>query len=43
MRVDLFEANRKIYFSEITLYPCGGYMLFENEHQDIEMGKSLQL
>lgn len=43
MRVDLYEVNRKIYFSEITLYPCGSYMPFENEHQDVEMGKLLQL
>ena len=43
LRVDLYEINGKIYFSELTFYPCGGFMLFRNPKHDLEIGKMLTL
>ena len=43
LRVDLYQINEKIYFSELTFSPCGGFMPFKNEHDDIEIGKMLNL
>ncbi len=43
VRVDLYNINGKIYFSEFTFTPCGGYMPFEPESFDLEMGKLLNL
>ncbi len=43
LRVDLYEINGKIYFSELTFYPCSGFMPFENPEHDLEIGKMLNL
>lgn len=43
LRVDLYEINGHIYFSELTFSPCSGYMPFANRTQDREMGKFLNL
>lgn len=43
VRVDLYEINNQIYFSEFTFTPCGGYMPFEPEEYDLEIGKLLIL
>ncbi len=43
VRIDLYEINDKVYFSEITFYPCGGYMPFEPEEYDMKIGKLLQI
>ena len=43
LRVDLYEINGKIYFSELTFYPCGGFMPFKNPEHDLEIGKMLIL
>lgn len=43
MRVDLYEINGKIYFSELTLDPCGGYSPFEPEEWDAKLGEWLTL
>lgn len=43
IRVDLYEINDKIYFSELTFTPGSGWMAFKNESEDIAMGKFLNL
>lgn len=43
LRVDLYEINEKIYFSELTLCPCSGMMPFEPEEWDEKLGEWLKL
>lgn len=43
LRVDLYEINGKIYFSELTFSPCSGYMPFKNAEHDVEIGQLLHL
>ena len=43
VRVDLYQINETIYFSELTFSPCGGFCPFEKKEQDIEIGKLLHL
>ncbi|HFR3426663.1 TPA: ATP-grasp fold amidoligase family protein, partial [Streptococcus suis] len=43
VRIDLYSVNGKIYFSEITLSPCGGFLPFYPKSADIEVGKLLEL
>lgn len=43
LRVDLYEVNRKIYFSELTFSPCNGFMPFEPKEYDEIIGKDLLL
>lgn len=43
LRVDLYEINSKIYFSELTFIPCSGWMLIEPEEWDYIMGNWLRL
>jgi hypothetical protein len=43
LRVDLYEINGKIYFSELTFHPCSGLMPFNPEKYDYELGKMLSL
>lgn len=43
MRVDLYEISGKVYFSELTLDPCGGYSPFEPENWDLKLGEMLKL
>ena len=43
VRVDLYEINGKIYFSELTFYPCGGLMPFKDPAHDLEIGQMLEL
>ncbi|MCR4960383.1 MAG: glycosyl transferase [Lachnospiraceae bacterium] len=43
VRVDLYEIDDRIYFSEMTFYPCAGYLPFEPEEWDLELGKLLTL
>lgn len=43
LRVDLYEVNNKIYFSELTFSPCGGFMPFEPPQYDRIVGEHLQL
>ena len=43
VRIDLFEVDNKVYFSEFTLCPAAGFMPFvPNEFDDI-VGSWLQL
>ena len=41
VRIDLYEINRKVYFSEITFYPNGGYIPFEPHEWDKKLGDLL--
>ena len=43
LRVDLYQINENIYFSELTFSPCSGFMPFKEEKYDYEIGKLLQL
>ncbi len=43
IRVDLYEINGRIYFGELTLYPCSGYIPFEPEKYDKVLGDMIIL
>lgn len=43
VRVDLYDANGKIYISELTFIPTGGMMKIEPESKLLEWGKWLKL
>ena len=43
IRVDLYEINGNVFFSELTLTPCGGFIPFKNLDQDRKMGALLNL
>lgn len=43
IRVDMYEINKKIYFSELTFFPCSGMMPFQPEKWDLVLGKMISL
>lgn len=43
VRVDFYEIQWKMYFGEMTFYPCAGFAPFIPEEYDIELGKLLKL
>lgn len=43
IRVDLYNINDKIYFSELTFSPCSGYMPFSPREWDEKMGELIKL
>lgn len=43
LRVDLYQINNHVYFSELTFSPGSGFMPFKNPKHDIEIGNMLQL
>lgn len=43
LRVDFYEINNQIYFSELTLYPCGGFMPFKPEEWDRKLGDYIKI
>ena len=43
LRVDLYEINGQIYFSELTFTPAAGFMKFKNPEHDKEIGDMLEL
>ena len=43
VRVDLYEVNNRALFSEITFFPCGGYLPFKPEEWDEKIGGMIQL
>ncbi len=43
VRIDLYEANEKVYFGEITFYHFGGLVPFEPNTWDYEFGKWITL
>ena len=43
LRVDLYEINNKVYFSELTFSPCAGFMPFVPEEWDAKLGKLMRI
>lgn len=43
VRIDLYSLGEKIYFSEITFFPCSGYMPIEPEEWDQKIGSWIEL
>lgn len=43
VRIDLFNVNHRVYFSEFTLYPTGGYIRFSPPEYDKIVGSWLDL
>lgn len=43
VRVDWYEINGELYFSEVTFYTCSGFIPFENEEWDYKLGKLIDL
>lgn len=43
IRVDLYEIEGKVYFSELTFYPCAGFMKFKNPEHDLIIGEMLKI
>ena len=43
IRVDLYNVGGKIYFSELTFYPCAGYMPFAPKEWDYTLGQWIEL
>lgn len=43
VRVDLYWVNNRVYFGELTFYPWTGYVIFDPEEFDMEIGKNFIL
>lgn len=43
VRIDLYEINEKVYFSEFTFTPSAGWMPFESYKWDLALGELLDL
>ena len=43
IRVDFYEIDNKVFFSELTFYPCSGFIPFEPEKYDKILGDMLEL
>ncbi len=43
LRVDLYEINGRVYFSELTLFTGAGFTPFKDEASDYEIGSMLKL
>ena len=43
VRVDLYEVNGKIYFSEMTLTPAKGTLILDDDQVDFQMGEWLDI
>lgn len=43
VRVDLYNINGKIYFSEMTFTPAKGTLILDDDNADFEMGKWLDI
>lgn len=43
LRVDFYEIDDKIYFGELTFYPCSGFIPFEPAKYDKILGDMLKL
>lgn len=43
LRVDMYEINGKVFFSELTFSPCGGMMPFDPPEWDEKIGLELTL
>ncbi len=42
-RVDLYDYNDNVFFSELTLYPAGGMMKFQPDYYDEILGELIQI
>lgn len=43
LRVDLYEIEGEVYFSELTFSPCSGFIPFKDSKHDYEIGQMLVL
>lgn len=43
IRVDFYEINNKIYFGELTFYPCAGYMMIAPSEWDKKLGDMIDI
>ncbi len=43
VRVDFYEVEQKLYFGELTFFPCSGFMPFKPEEADQRTGEMLKL
>ena len=43
VRVDLYDVNGKIYFSEMTFTPAKGTLILDDDKADFEMGEWLDI
>lgn len=43
VRIDFYCVNNKVYFSEITFFPCGGMIPFEPMEWDSKLGELIKL
>jgi len=43
VRVDLYEINKKVYFSELTFFPGAGFSQYKKYEHDLEIGNMLKL
>jgi hypothetical protein len=43
VRVDLYNIDGQIYFGELTFFNASGYMKFEPDAFDFEMGEKFKL
>ena len=43
IRVDLYQIDDVVYFSELTFFPCAGYMPLKNDKHDFELGNMLDI
>ena len=43
VRIDLYDINGKVYFSEITFCPCAGWLPFDPPEWDLKLGEYIEL
>lgn len=43
LRVDLYEIDGQVFFSEFTFHPCSGFMPFNDDKYDLDIGEMLEL
>ena len=43
LRVDLYEINGQVYFSELTFSPCSGFMPFVPKEWDKKLGELVNI
>lgn len=43
VRIDFYEANRKLFFGEITFYPNSGYEIFVPEKYNNILGEWIEI
>lgn len=43
VRIDFYEINSTVYFSEVTYYPCSGFLPFDPIEWDKKIGEMIKL